>query len=112
VVTNLIVVLRGATAASECYWSAVMRIPKDGQSYDLTCGGRYVDQFEQREGEWRFTHRESIRDWSRTDRSTTGATGSQLVGLLPVNNPEAQETYTRRDRQDYSYAVLGTLGAG
>jgi len=39
----------------------------DGSARDLVYGLRYVDRFEQRDGEWRIAHRVCTWDWQRTD---------------------------------------------
>jgi hypothetical protein len=51
----------GDVAHSECYCLWVLR-RKDGSGVDIG-GGRYVDRFERRDGEWRIAARELVVDW-------------------------------------------------
>ena len=41
--------------------------PEDGQCHLRFAGGRYLDRFECRNGEWRIAERVSVVDWSRDD---------------------------------------------
>jgi SnoaL-like domain len=107
VVTNTVAAFSGQIASTESYWTATMRIPTPDGPMDLQSGGRYVDRFEQRGGEWRFIHRQSIREWGRTDPADTAGTGSPITSLIVPNDPGAPVTPSRRDRSDYSYAALG-----
>ena len=52
----------------EIYYQAWHCIPgEDGSKTDFVCGGRYVDRYEKRFGQWKFAHRTEIFDWARTD---------------------------------------------
>ncbi len=53
--------LDGDVAHSEAYVLFVLR-RKDGDKVDLG-GGRYIDRFERRDGEWRIAAREVVIDW-------------------------------------------------
>jgi hypothetical protein len=105
---NCLISLNGDTAGVETYWSVALRIPKDGRVYDYRGLGRYVDSFEYLDGRWAIRHRQSIRDWTRTDELVGAAgSGSQSSGVMEKNNPDAVEILSQRDRSDYSYGVLG-----
>ena len=54
--------------------------------------GRYVDQFERRNGEWRVLHRVVVLEAS-----------SQSVALGGARSPSASVTWGQRDRGDPSY---------
>lgn len=107
VVTNTLFSLNGDEAATESYWTATMRLPGPGGLVDLQSGGRYVDGFARREGEWRFRHRQSIREWGRADPAMTGS-GSPITGLVESNAPTAPVTPPRRDRSDFSYRHMSS----
>ena len=74
---NILIDLRGDIAYAETYWVAYHRILADGpregagvlvsrgMDEDLFIGGRYIDRFERRSGEWRIAHRFGIHDWQR-----------------------------------------------
>jgi len=61
-IANTSVDFDGDVAHSETYVLWVLR-RKDGRTVDLG-GGRYVDRFERRDGEWRIAARELVIDWS------------------------------------------------
>ncbi len=112
VVTNTVFSLQGDGAmATESYWTATMRLPANGQMMDLQSGGRYIDRFELRGGEWRFAHRQSIREWGRADPAGP-VSGSPIATIIRPNNPDAPLTIGKRSRDDYSYAALGDLPGG
>ena len=75
--------------------------------FDYRGAGRYVDSFAWRDGRWAILHRQSIRDWSRTDEYTGPVDGSQASPQMPKAAAAAEEVRARRDRNDYSYQVLG-----
>lgn len=58
---------RPGTARVESYLHATHRLPQpDGSEVDWTMIGRYLDKFEQRDGEWRIFRRFLVLDHERT----------------------------------------------
>jgi len=57
----------GDTAYGEVYFFAWHRVVEDGEDKDLMVAGRYVDQYENRDGGWKIARRREIVDWARTD---------------------------------------------
>lgn len=56
----------GDTAHAETYF---MFVAMNRSGKPLTIGGgRYIDRFEKREGEWRIAARVTVRDWSNLDQ--------------------------------------------
>ncbi len=80
----------GSRASTETYMTSTHRIPADaapggafpgrGEIYEAVIAGRYVDQFECRDGEWRITRREGIIDWRRDLPLPDGTALSQSLG--------------------------------
>jgi hypothetical protein len=62
--------------------------------------GRYVDQFERRDGQWRVLHRIVVVEGS-----------SQSVALGGLRTPSPSVTWGRRDREDPSYRSRAELFA-
>jgi hypothetical protein len=97
----------GDVAHVETYVTAYHRVPTsalagfwDGRedAYEGLAGGRYVDRFERRAGEWKIAVRNVIAEW---------ATSLEAVELL--GEPYAEGI---RDRTDMSYQrPLEALGA-
>ncbi|MFJ8019452.1 nuclear transport factor 2 family protein [Streptomyces sp. NPDC096311] len=88
-VTNIDIDLDGDTAHVETYMLGVFR-RVDGGGLDVS-GGRYVDRFERRNGEWRIAHRVNVGEWNTR---------------IPVDREvEMRDLFVggRRDRSDVSY---------
>ncbi len=86
---NILIRVDGNTAGSEAYFVAYHRV----DDRDLMVGGRYLDRFEYRSGNWRIANRRVVIDWSQR----FAASG------------EGSDAYTRGDRHphDVSYEQLG-----
>ncbi len=89
-VTNHTCDLDGDTAHTETYFVMVGQ-NKQGTPVTLH-GGRYLDQLERRDGEWRIAHRVSMVEW----------TGGVVPPDLPPVHREPNGTVAR-DRTDTSY---------
>ncbi len=92
-ITNQSCELSGDVAHTETYWMAVNQ-HKDGVSV-TTSGGRYVDRFERRNGEWKIAARKCIIEWG----------GSPTMQPLPEAARESMNLGGRpaRDKSDPSY---------
>lgn len=102
-VCNFQIGIEGDEAGSECYYRVFLEIPKDGKVYFLIGAGRYVDNFEKRNGVWAIRHRQAVFDWSQViERSPE----LDAMNFIAPNNPEAPPTVGTRDETDYSYSVL------
>ena len=62
--TGVMVQVDGDRAKSECYGISVgSTTNEDGTLTDTMFGGRYLDELEKRNGEWRISKRVYIADW-------------------------------------------------
>jgi hypothetical protein len=87
--SNILLRVNGDRAHGETYWTVFHREPgQDGKpDYDYVAGGRYLDVFEKRNGEWRIFARQLVRDyyqiiegtgdWDTYPRQPSGPHGSQ-----------------------------------
>jgi len=76
--TSLIVNVDGDRATGECYGIAVgTNKDANGDMIDNMYGGRYLDEFEKRDGVWRISKRTYILDW-----------GTQFPNALAAMTPE------------------------
>lgn len=63
--TSVMIQLDGNRARAECYGIAVgSREGAGGELHDNMYGGRYLDELEKRNGEWRISKRTYVLDWS------------------------------------------------
>ena len=100
-ISNTLIQIDGDRAAVETYVEAYhLADGENGAQQDIVVGGRYVDRFERRGGEWRIAHRTFVHDWNQNPAATVVWDGP-LYGKLDVRG--------RRDRDDPSYALFGAL---
>jgi ketosteroid isomerase-like protein len=64
---NEYVEVDGDTAYSETYFISYATITDSGQPVTRSRGGRYLDRFERRDGEWKIARRLLVDEWSRLD---------------------------------------------
>ncbi|MCX2980532.1 nuclear transport factor 2 family protein [Halieaceae bacterium IMCC14734] len=65
--TGVTVQVQGTNAKSECYGLTVAAAKDDtGVLVDTVFGGRYLDELEKRDGEWRISRRTYIADWTQS----------------------------------------------
>jgi hypothetical protein len=70
------VVIDGDTASGELYWTAYHKVGEAGwfawpwaEPGDvLIIGGRYLDRYERRDGEWRIAYRRGMHEWETYTR--------------------------------------------
>jgi hypothetical protein len=95
-VHNTLIEFDGDRAASEAYYTAVLRMDTpSGRTIDRVVRGRYLDRWSCRAGVWAVDHRRVVHDIeSVTDVRTTGRTD----GLA------------RRSPEDPSYQFLSASG--
>jgi hypothetical protein len=92
-ITNHTCEIDGDVAHTESYYYfAGMNI---GEPPLTLCGGRYIDRFERRNGEWRIAARMSLLEWQ-------GTPGEIFVSREQVL-PDGHGHRARRDRLDPSY---------
>ncbi|MGD9700931.1 MAG: nuclear transport factor 2 family protein [Acidimicrobiia bacterium] len=92
---NVLIEPDGDRARAESYIVAHHRVPESRSKpeRDYTVGLRYVDDFEQRDGEWKIAARTCVFEWSRIDPVAPG-------GWSPVE----VAAIGQRDRSDLVYA--------
>lgn len=62
--SGVMVQVNGDRARSECYGLTVATTAnEEGELMDTVFGGRYLDELEKREGEWRISSRTYVADW-------------------------------------------------
>ena len=63
--SNPMVEIAGDRAEGECYGVAQSTDDHKGKLVDTLFGGRYLDGFERRDGEWRISRRKYVLDWTQ-----------------------------------------------
>lgn len=84
-VSNITVRFDGDVAWTETYLRAYHQVPADYPPWNIfslpgggiiLIGGRYIDRFERREGQWRISHRHGILDWRQDHVAADGGLGA------------------------------------
>lgn len=92
---NSFIELDGDVAHVETYVWTFARFADGTREWDTFTGGRLLDRFERRGGEWRIAHRRTIFDWNRDVPSAQGwclgrftpGTPGMLIGRKGSEDP-------------------------
>jgi ketosteroid isomerase-like protein len=104
-ILNLTIDLDGDTAHTESYYMFVS-LNQTGTPWSIG-GGRYIDRFEKRYGEWRIADRLCIRDWAQLDEIPLPLDQSRMTAVKGLSE-EVRELMRSgpqpaRDTTDPSY---------
>ena len=95
--------LDGAAAKVETQVISYHRVAyAPGDEHDTCIGGRYLDVFEKRDGEWRIASRKMLYDWSQDWGAA--ADWSQGVMGMPFSDPR----FSGRAHGDWSVDFFGS----
>jgi hypothetical protein len=98
--------LDGDVAHTETYFMFTA-MNREGTPLVLN-GGRYLDRFEKREGEWRIAYRTCMREWGLMDERPDPEDLSSFTSTRAYLSQEVKDfmnggLYSRRDKSDPSY---------
>ncbi|MCW5662405.1 MAG: nuclear transport factor 2 family protein [Piscinibacter sp.] len=99
--TNPHIVIDGDRACVETQWSVIHRLRRVGRLTDMWHQGRYLDEFERRDGQWKIRRRVTVHDAERWIDT------ADLQRLVPDTHPQKVHQ-GRRGRSDPVYR-LGRL---
>lgn len=95
---NPIIDLRGERAYVETQWSVIHRLRRFGKLTDIWDQGRYLDELEYRDGEWRILNRVVVMDAERWLDTVN------FLNLVPDSNPN--KVYVgKRSKEDPVYRI-------
>lgn len=90
-------------AEGEVYILAFHQVDGDNGPFDLLIGGRYLDHYEKRAGEWKFASRAVLADWANL----------HAPSIVNLDNPVIAGAHIGRPGPaDPSYAVFRLLPRG
>jgi hypothetical protein len=101
VLGQTLIELQGDAASAETHVTSYHRINMGEEERDTVIGGRYLDKFEKRRGEWRISHRLMLYDWFQ-DFGVSVDWSKGVMGL-----PFSGDHYTGRAVGDYSEIFFG-----
>jgi hypothetical protein len=90
VTTGVMVQVDGDRAKSESYGMSVgSSEDEQGELADTMFGGRYLDELEKRDGQWRISKRSYFADWAHQFPDKLQAIASQgfVLNSLQIHNP-------------------------
>jgi hypothetical protein len=93
--------LRGDVALVETHATAYHRIDMGAEHRDVLLGGRYLDRFEKRDGDWRIAKRTMLYDWAQD----VGVSADWANGVMGA--PFSGDHYTGRTTDDHSVTFFG-----
>ena len=93
-VSNPVYRLAGDTASGQVYVNAASTAVVEGKVVENLVGGRYVDEYERRDGEWRFTFRAFVIDWALSFDSAQ-VWGGDLMSVFPHQGARAASDFSR-----------------
>jgi hypothetical protein len=96
--------LAGDSASVETQVQSSHRVETEGGPRDMVIGGRYLDRFERRDGEWRIAARTMLYDWSQD----WGAAADWSQGVMGL--PFAPH-FAGRSQGDWSAEFFDTAPA-
>jgi SnoaL-like protein len=88
--------LKGTTALVETHCQSYHRVKMENEDRDTVVGGRYLDRFEKRGGDWRIAKRTMLYDWYH-DFGVSIDWSKGVMGL-----PLSAEYFSGRANGDYS----------
>ncbi|CAN7247507.1 nuclear transport factor 2 family protein [Phenylobacterium sp. LjRoot219] len=96
-----VIELQGDAALVETHVNSYHRIDMGAGDRDTLIGGRYLDRFEKRNGEWRIAQRTMLYDWYQD----FGAAIDWSQGVMGL--PFSAEHFSGRANGDYSETFFG-----
>lgn len=102
-VTTMNIKIDGNQGEGEIYVLAFHKVQAEPAPFDLLIGGRYLDQYEKRDGVWKFSHRAVLADWVNVHNPSIVDLDSPLVQGSLLGQPNLD---------DPSYAMLSLLKRG
>ena len=86
-VTTHNIKLDGDYAEGEVYTLAFHQVATEDGPLDLLIGGRYFDKYEKRQGEWKFSHRAVVADWTHINEQSRVDLEHPLVAGSHIGKP-------------------------
>jgi 3-phenylpropionate/cinnamic acid dioxygenase small subunit len=80
-ISNSLIELSGSKAHVETHWSVIHRLKRSGKFTDLWHQGRYLDEFELRDGNWKILSRVCVVDAERSINTVN------FLNFIPNSNP-------------------------
>ncbi len=90
-------------AEGEIYVLAYHQVATDDGPIDLLIGGRYLDKYEKRDGQWKFSYKAVLADWATVDTPSRVALDHPMLSGSYIGKP---------GRDDPAYDVFRLIQFG
>ena len=102
-ITSHIIALDGDRAEGEVYVIAFHQVKTESGPMDLLIGGRYLDRYERKSGQWKFSHRSVLADWVHSNEPS----------LVNLDHPLVKGSHIGEGGpDDPSYRLLAMMPRG
>ena len=83
--------LTGNKAEGETYILAFHQVLTDDQQFDVLIGGRYFDEYEKRNGTWKFSSRAVDADWAYVNDPSKVNLSHPMIEGANIGTPNSQD---------------------
>ena len=83
--------LKGNKAEGETYILAFHQVLRDDQQFDVLIGGRYFDEYEKRNGIWKFSSRAVDADWAYVNDPSKVNLVHPMIEGANIGTPNSQD---------------------
>ena len=83
--------LMGNKAEGETYILAFHQVLRDDQQFDVLIGGRYFDEYEKRNGIWKFSSRAVDADWAYVNDPSKVNLVHPMIEGANIGTPNSQD---------------------
>ena len=83
--------LKGNKAEGETYILAFHQVLTDDQQFDVLIGGRYFDEYEKRNGIWKFSSRAVDADWAYVNDPSKVNLFHPMIEGANIGTPNSQD---------------------
>ena len=90
-ITTSNLALEGDYAEGEHYVLAYHKVHTGEEPLDLLIGGRYLDQYQRREGVWKFSKRAVLADWATINQPSQVDLNHPLIEGSYIGSPDAAD---------------------
>lgn len=90
-ITTVNLALEGDYAEGEVYVLAFHQVESEPEPIDLLIGGRYLDRYTKRNGEWKFSERAVLADWATLNEPSRVRLEHPMISGSHIGRPGSSD---------------------